>query len=483
MRRALVVGVLLLAGCGGGDDASEPDTLSRTELLNPETCKECHSDHFREWSGSMHAYAADDPVFVAMNRRGQEETNGALGDFCVRCHAPMAVSEGATKDGLNLDQLPQHLKGVTCYFCHDAKSVSGTHNNPIELSGGVTMRGGISDPVSNSAHRSEYSSLLDRKQLDSAKLCGTCHDIVLPSPPAPAEVHLERTFEEWQGTLFAKEPSQGGLTCGGCHMAGRDGVAADAPGVSVRRLHSHAFPGVDVALDPLPEADAQKAAIQSLLDTTLRLQICVQQLPGSARVELLLENVSAGHRWPSGAAQDRRAWVELRAFEQGAAVYESGVVADGQPVTELSDPDLWLLRDRTKKSDGTDAHMFWEVASYESDTIPGPVTFDKSDPDYFITHVTRAYPSFAGAPDRVTARVRLRPVGLDVIGSLVASGHLDAGVVGKLPTFDMIPNRDQSDVTLEWTPEKTKDPKLGFTKLIDGVPADCVTGAAAVTQK
>ena len=42
----------------------------------------------------MHAYAADDPVFVAMNKRGQRETNGELGTFCVKCHAPMAVANG-----------------------------------------------------------------------------------------------------------------------------------------------------------------------------------------------------------------------------------------------------------------------------------------------------------------------------------------------------------------------------------------------------
>ena len=50
----------------------------------------------------MHAYAAEDPVFLAMNQRLQRETGGALGDFCVRCHAPMAVREGATRDGLDL---------------------------------------------------------------------------------------------------------------------------------------------------------------------------------------------------------------------------------------------------------------------------------------------------------------------------------------------------------------------------------------------
>ena len=29
-----------------------------------------------------------------MNKRGQRETNGALGTFCLKCHAPMAVALG-----------------------------------------------------------------------------------------------------------------------------------------------------------------------------------------------------------------------------------------------------------------------------------------------------------------------------------------------------------------------------------------------------
>src|SRR5688500_14468726 len=122
----LSLGVL---GCGSDEKLPEAVSLTRDELLNPETCKECHSAHYTEWAGSMHAYAAEDPVFIAMNARGQQETDGKLGTFCVNCHAPMAVREGATQDGLNLETLPKHLKGVTCYFCHNIQSVDDDHNN------------------------------------------------------------------------------------------------------------------------------------------------------------------------------------------------------------------------------------------------------------------------------------------------------------------------------------------------------------------
>src|SRR5687768_13395993 len=93
----VAAGVALFSGCGQ-DKAEEPvPKLTREALQDPQSCAGCHPDHYREWSGSMHAFAGVDPVFLALNKRMQRETNGALGNFCVQCHAPMAVRLGATK--------------------------------------------------------------------------------------------------------------------------------------------------------------------------------------------------------------------------------------------------------------------------------------------------------------------------------------------------------------------------------------------------
>ena len=37
--------------------------------------------HCTQWR-SMHAYATRDPIFLALNRKGIEETNGRLDQFC-----------------------------------------------------------------------------------------------------------------------------------------------------------------------------------------------------------------------------------------------------------------------------------------------------------------------------------------------------------------------------------------------------------------
>lgn len=422
-RRALAV--LSLAAALGACSDDPVKTLDRAALLDPESCRDCHATHYDEWQGSMHAYAADDPVFLAMNRRGQEETNGELGDFCVQCHAPMAVREGATTDGLNLEELPQHLKGVTCYFCHSVDAVEGTHNNPLRLSNDLVMRGPFSNPFENDAHLAGYSRHLDSSRRESSELCGSCHDIV-----TPAGVHLERTYAEWQTSVFGIGTS-GGLSCAQCHMTTRPGAAADVPGVPLRDINSHRMPGVDVALTDWPFHDEHVAEVKKEISGTAIGQLCVDAFDPTL-FEVTLENAFAGHSFPSGASQDRRLWVEIVAYDdQDAVIYQSGAVEPGEPVATAMDPDLWLFADHMFDDAGDEVHMFWEARSVTGELMPTAV-----DP-VSLHRVSKSY-RLPAAPTRVTMRLRMRAMGLEVIQSLVDSGHLAASVAEAFQTFEVL---------------------------------------------
>jgi hypothetical protein len=444
MRRFLVISIMTLLATGCGKKTSEPQYKTRAEMLDPQTCEECHSSHYEEWSGSMHAYASEDPVFRAMNARGQRETDGQLGDFCVNCHAPMAVREGATTDGLNLDEVPDELQGVTCYFCHSVEAVEGTHNNPLSIADDLVMRGGIDDPVPNDAHRSDYSALLDRNDLESATMCGSCHDIVTPE-----DAHIERTFAEWKGTLFADEEGDEPLSCGNCHMAGRDDVAADYDGVFLRRVHDHTMPGVDVAITEFPHRETQREMVQQELDSSVLPELCV--FPDMGRATVSLENISAGHSFPSGAAQDRRVWVELVGYFDDEVVFESGTVPDGESLADHAEQDdqLWQLGDRIYDSEGNETHSFWEAADYESALLPGPVARSPTDPDYVDPHVTHEYT--IPPVDRVAIRMRVRPMGLDVLRDFVDSGDLAPKFVDAIPTFSL------AATEIEWSADDGVD--------------------------
>jgi hypothetical protein len=453
---------LLGLGCNGGSSGPPPTLMTQEQLRDPQACQSCHPDHVKEWSGSMHAYASDDPVFQAMNKRAQRETNGALGDFCVRCHAPMAVRDGKTTDGLNLAQLPAPAKGVTCYFCHSAQSVEGTHNNPLTLATDGTMFGPFSDPAPIAPHRSAYGALLDPSLADSAAACGSCHDIVNMQG-----AHVERTFQEWQDSRFSIP--QGGLTCGqSCHMDGRDGPASTTTGSRIRRLHSHTLAGVDVALSDFPEAGPQRDAVQTLLNGSLQATLCLDPL--RKQIQLSLDNVGGGHGFPSGATPDRRAWVELTAYAQDAVIYQSGHVAADQTVETLSDPDLWLIRDCIYDAEKKETPLFWQAASLISNQLPAAVVNNVSDPASFNkSHYEKTYPADATKgldqlPDRITVQVHVKAIGDDILADLVASGDLDPSVPPKVPTFE------PTGSTIEWTRAAAGKPVVGS----DGQALYCI---------
>ncbi len=517
-----------VAACGGDSGPQKTDT--RAQLMDPTTCKQCHAEHYTEWSGSMHAYASIDPVFRAMNARGQKDTGGQLGNFCVNCHAPLAVSENATTDGLNLDTVPADLQGVTCYFCHQVKDVQGTHNNPLVLANDTTMRGGIANPVKNDVHIGAYSKLHDSNDVaDSSTLCGSCHDIVVPAhfSGAAQDVALERTFTEWNASIFSKPrpASPTPESCGNCHMATDINVPiASAPGLVVPSRpfrHHHEFPGIDVAITPgFPEKDVQLEQVESQFSTAMLTDLCVAPDSGNAIVGI--DNFGAGHKVPSGASQDRRMWVEVHAYAaDGTETYRSGVVPPGTPVIDVkNDPDLWVFRDVALDQSGQPAHMFWQVASIDQSAgqqtpIPETQTLDSTSPLFAAPHAYRTYHmrqyqigSHYQTPAKVTLTIHMRTIGRDVLNDLFgtgltappgggdagvqdASAQLDLGgpadassqaIVDALPTIDDVPDPGDGGITttLVWTPALAQAENLG-TKLVGSEPATCViTGSSKV---
>jgi hypothetical protein len=354
--------LLFLVRCSSPSPPSAADAapdvptpkLTIEQLKDPETCNQCHTKHYRDWLGSMHAYAADDPMFLAMNDRGQREAN--IGNLCVQCHAPMAIAEappGTIIDTAKLKELPKSQRGVTCYFCHQIDAVTNTHNNPLHLANDGVMRGRYNDAVPNEGHASAYSTLLDGPHLDSANACGSCHDIVNGQGS-----HVERTFEEWKTSVFAYPVS--GLPCARCHVGfeQRD-VIADGPkvqGVRVRDRHDHKMAAVDRALTPFPEIDAQALAVRKALNDppVIQTALCVAEFPPESKIIVIVDNLQAGHMVPSGAAQDRQLWFEVTAFKDGSEIYQSGHVPAGTDATESTDEDLWLMRDCMFDEQGTE---------------------------------------------------------------------------------------------------------------------------------
>jgi hypothetical protein len=232
----------------------------------------------------------------------------------------------------------------------------------------------------------------------------------------------------------------------------------------VRRVHTHDFPAVDLAAPPFPNVDASRAHAQTLLDSTVQSTLCWN--PRTSQIEVTLDNVGAGHGFPSGATPDRRAWVEVTASAAGQPIYTSGGAAS-LPLEGSPDPDLWLIRDCMTDAGGAEARLFWQAASIVDDELPASLTANINDPRSFMSHRQRTFPSAAGqglsaTPDHITLAVHLQAVGDDVLADLVQSKDLDPAVAPQIARYAL------AGAALDWTPAtaKTKiDASTGLPRL------------------
>jgi hypothetical protein len=112
--------------------------------------------------------------------------------------------------------------------------------------------------------------------------------------------------------------------------------------------------------------------------------------------------------------------------------------------------------------------MFWQAAmsmahpdGYESNVIPVPTTSYIDGTHVVLKQYRASGPD--GLPARVTARLRMRPIGLDVLQDLVDSGDLDPAIVARMPTLTF-------GAQIEWTQDS------GLMKTVSATrKSDCKT--------
>ena len=229
------------------------------------TCGTCHPKHFKEWSVSQHAYAQMSPIYLSLNNKINELTNGSNGDFCLRCHTPVGANLGESSFVSNMERHPTSREGITCVVCHRINKAYNKASGRLAL-----VEGGLTEPIYGPTGNAGLSKVLDqpnkfrvvtdpkdsgRKIHNESKLfagirtpifCGTCHDVTLFNG-----FRLEEAFSEYRVSPAAAK----GITCQDCHMGkiqgvpsgyerGPAAVVGDVP-TAPRRLASHLFSGPD----------------------------------------------------------------------------------------------------------------------------------------------------------------------------------------------------------------------------------------------
>lgn len=354
-------------------------------ILNPPSaCAPCHGNYDQaveplfNWQGSMMAQASLDPIFLANMTIANQDAPDS-GDMCLRCHMPRGWLQGRSvpTDGSQMNADDKF--GVMCDYCHRlVDPIYDPGQNPAEdqailaalsfpgteFGNGMAVvdpTGSRRGPFVNAA--SGHPVLVSPFHREAA-FCGTCHDVSNPAfekdgngnyvpnafdaPATNFSAHViapvERTYSEWFYSeyntptgVFA--PEFGGnkdfvSTCQDCHMRDVTGQGCNLNPPIRTDLPLHDMTGGSTWLMGLMstlfpsqvDAAAMQAAItraRYMLQHAAELAV-VQE---GTQLKVTVTN-NTGHKLPTGYPEGRRVWINVKFFDNGAALISESAAYD-----------------------------------------------------------------------------------------------------------------------------------------------------------
>jgi len=299
------------------------------QFIDPSVCGGCHSEIYKQWSGSMHSKAFTDPLWRAATKRFVKEarTGEEIIEMkaCVKCHTPLGFRSysiiSPEDDYDKLAELP--AQGIFCNWCHNINEVKhiGDAGYEVEPGGGEdepsTMLGPFKDSYSD-YHPTKYSELHTKSEF-----CGLCHNVTHAANKLP----IEATYDEWKDSPYNTGNPETTVNCQDCHMRQKPGVPStgkterpDNPGKAAdngpdrEHIWTHFFVGGN-------------AVVTELLGSNVNADMAVERLRNAADLEIIKEddykrdtlskisvkviNSGAGHYLPTGITEVRQMWLAV----------------------------------------------------------------------------------------------------------------------------------------------------------------------------
>ena len=325
--RALLLAPLLLAapaalaGPAGTPKASDDALATRKyeDYERPKACAACHVDIARQHEQAMmsqsftHAWDEIEYFELAVPHAAKNPKVAGVKAGCNGCHAPVAFLAGDVPPPRPA-QGSRANEGVSCDLCH---TITGRAGDPSVNFNWISEPGRVKQG-NRVAAESPYHQTRENPFLKTAEFCGTCHN-----ERNPWGVFVKSTQLEW------KEGPHGraGIVCQDCHMPPARGRSARmAP--ERDDVRQHLFHG---AHDPGKLAGVAEVRVHP--DQR-------EVEPGDpVRITAVVVNAKAGHKIPSGSAEERVLWLHVEAKDAKGKVHHLRVEKKGFP------GEAWTIAD------------------------------------------------------------------------------------------------------------------------------------------
>jgi hypothetical protein len=206
------------------------ELFTKNNYPSARECAQCHEEIYQDWSISAHAYAAVSPMFNKFEQRLNDLSQGTVGYFCMRCHAPVATALCASR-AEPLWNLPETAReGITCIACHRVQYDYGKSNGERRIEPGpifAPVLGGVGgDGVADAVHRKDqlkvktspdekgpgqniHAAGIFFEPLTRSEFCTPCHQVAVQPG-----LKLEVVWEQYRASPACKK----GIQCQDCHM-------------------------------------------------------------------------------------------------------------------------------------------------------------------------------------------------------------------------------------------------------------------------
>lgn len=290
-----------------GDDAL--GTRKYSDYESPRACGSCHTDFYQQWLQMMmsqayvHHWDEIEYFKLAVPHAEKDPVVAGVKAGCNGCHTPVAFFAGDVPPP-KPEENSRANEAVTCDVCHTITAIAADtafNFNFVSEPGRVKYgpRSGLVSP----AHETRQSALYN-----TTEVCGACHN-----EKSPYGVWVKSTQLEWKAGPYAEE----GVVCQDCHMPKSSGRVA-AMGKEFPDVRQHFFHG---AHDP----GKIRGAIELRIHPDTR-----ETEPGMpVRFTVILYNTKAGHKIPTGSAEERMLWLHVEATDAGGNVYHLPVDRKG----------------------------------------------------------------------------------------------------------------------------------------------------------